>query len=210
MQPTLFEEIQEEAKFRVQEIEEQMTVLRQDVERTRELAGEGTGPPAEGRAAQAVPDSGSAGAAPGADVPRPGHCGGRAAMSQTDTAHAWWSRLRHQGLLLSPVVMVERFPAAPEPAPFPALPKLRDAYTRFDRTAKLGKTRRERDQAAILGLDRCPAGELTSATGKPTRQAAQHPGEPHRRRAHRQSLRHDSPASGRLCRRRGHDARRCW
>ncbi len=37
MQPTLFEEIQEEAKFRVHELEEQMTVLRQDVERTREL-----------------------------------------------------------------------------------------------------------------------------------------------------------------------------
>ena len=36
-QPTLFEEIQEEAKFRVHELEEQMTVLRQDVERTREL-----------------------------------------------------------------------------------------------------------------------------------------------------------------------------
>ena len=36
-QPTLFEEIKEEAKFRVQELEEQMTVLRQDVERTRDL-----------------------------------------------------------------------------------------------------------------------------------------------------------------------------
>ena len=33
----LFEEIQDEAKFRVHELEEQMTVLRQDVERTREL-----------------------------------------------------------------------------------------------------------------------------------------------------------------------------
>ena len=38
-------------------------------------------------------------------------------MSQVDTAHAWWSRLRHQGLLLSPVVMLERYPSAPEPAP---------------------------------------------------------------------------------------------
>src|SRR5260221_7186074 len=37
MQPTLFEEIQEEAKYRVQEIEERMGVLRQDVERTRDL-----------------------------------------------------------------------------------------------------------------------------------------------------------------------------
>ena len=37
MQPTLFEEFQEEAKVRVQDIEDQMGVLRQDVERTREL-----------------------------------------------------------------------------------------------------------------------------------------------------------------------------
>ena len=35
MQPSLFEELQEEAKVRVQDIEEQMAVLRQDVERTR-------------------------------------------------------------------------------------------------------------------------------------------------------------------------------
>lgn len=37
IQPTLFEELQEEAKLRVSEIEEQMAVLRQDVERTRDL-----------------------------------------------------------------------------------------------------------------------------------------------------------------------------
>jgi superfamily II DNA or RNA helicase len=37
MQPALFEEIQVEAKLRVQEIEAQMAVLRQDVECTREL-----------------------------------------------------------------------------------------------------------------------------------------------------------------------------
>ena len=37
VQPSLFEELQEEAKVRVQEMEEQMAVLRQDVERTREL-----------------------------------------------------------------------------------------------------------------------------------------------------------------------------
>ena len=36
-QPMLFEEFEVEAKVRVQEIEEQMAVLRQDVERTREL-----------------------------------------------------------------------------------------------------------------------------------------------------------------------------
>ena len=49
-----------------------------------------------------------------------------------DTAHAWWSRLRHQGLLLSPVVMLERYPSAPEPAPWAATNKLRDARTRFN------------------------------------------------------------------------------
>ena len=51
-------------------------------------------------------------------------------MSQ-DTAHAWWSRLRHQGLLLSPVVMLERYPSAPESAQWAATNKLRDAQTRF-------------------------------------------------------------------------------
>ena len=34
-QPTLFEEFREETKAKLQEIEEQMTVLRQDVDRTR-------------------------------------------------------------------------------------------------------------------------------------------------------------------------------
>ena len=52
-------------------------------------------------------------------------------MQREDTAHAWWSRLRHQGLLLSPVVMVERFPQAPEPAPWHTNRQLRDAFTRF-------------------------------------------------------------------------------
>ena len=52
-------------------------------------------------------------------------------MSQVDTAHSWWSRLRHQGLLLSPVVMLERYPSAPEPARWAATNKLRDAQTRF-------------------------------------------------------------------------------
>ena len=51
-------------------------------------------------------------------------------MSQ-DTAHAWWSLLRHQGLLLSPVVMPERYPSAPESAQRAATNKLRDAQTRF-------------------------------------------------------------------------------
>ena len=73
-------------------------------------------------------------------------------MSQPDTAHAWWSRLRHQGLLLSPVVMVERYPTAPPEAKFPALPKLRDARTRFESHIDAGKQGSDRDQAAILGF----------------------------------------------------------
>jgi hypothetical protein len=73
-------------------------------------------------------------------------------MSQLDTAHAWWSRLRHQGLLVSPVVMVERYPTAPPPAKFPALPKLRDARTRFDSKIDAAKQSENRDQAAILGF----------------------------------------------------------
>jgi hypothetical protein len=37
MQPMLFEEFEQDAKLRVQDIEDQMAVLRQDVDRTREL-----------------------------------------------------------------------------------------------------------------------------------------------------------------------------
>jgi hypothetical protein len=71
-------------------------------------------------------------------------------MSQQDTAHAWWSRLRHQGLLLSPVVMLERFPAAPEPAPFHKTARLRDAYARFVATTEPGQDESELEQSAIL------------------------------------------------------------
>jgi len=71
-------------------------------------------------------------------------------VSQQDTAHAWWSRLRHQGLLLSPVVMLERLPLAPEPAPFYLTKKLRDAYTRFCSVADARRVEQELEQAAIL------------------------------------------------------------
>jgi hypothetical protein len=72
-------------------------------------------------------------------------------MSKQDTAHAWWSRLRHQGLLLSPVVMLERFPAAPEPAQFHQTARLRDAYTRFVSTAEARQDEAQLEQSAILG-----------------------------------------------------------
>ena len=71
-------------------------------------------------------------------------------MSQVDTAHAWWSRLRHQGLLLSPVVMLERFASAPEQAHFSATGKLRDAHTRFVSTAEMRQGDAEIEQSAIL------------------------------------------------------------
>src|SRR3954449_2624617 len=50
--------------------------------------------------------------------------------------HRWWSRLRHQGLLLSPVVMLERFLAAAMPAPFHQTRKLHDAFNRFDASSQ--------------------------------------------------------------------------
>ena len=71
-------------------------------------------------------------------------------MSQVDTAHAWWSRLRHQGLLLSPIVMLERYPSTPEPAPLATTAKLRDAHTRFVLTAEARKGDAEIEQSAIL------------------------------------------------------------
>jgi hypothetical protein len=71
-------------------------------------------------------------------------------MSQVDTAHAWWSRLRHQGLLLSPVVMLERYANRPEPAHFSATNRLRDAYTRFVSTAEVRQGDAEIEQSAIL------------------------------------------------------------
>jgi len=74
-------------------------------------------------------------------------------MSQQDTAHAWWSRLRHQGLLLSPVVMLDEhrpFRHQPEPAPFHKTARLRDAYTRFVSTAEARQDETELEQSAIL------------------------------------------------------------
>ena len=130
-QLALFEEFQEEAEMGLQELEEQVAVLRQDVERTRQLLTRERDNRInivlpkrfQIREVRVLPLS--------HDLPGPGCQGGLAAMSQADTAHAWWSRLRHQGLLLSPVVMVERYPSPPPAARFPLLDKLRDAYTRF-------------------------------------------------------------------------------
>jgi hypothetical protein len=73
-------------------------------------------------------------------------------VSQTDTAHAWWSRLRHQGLLLSPIVLVERYPTAPPSALFPAPDRLRDAHNRYLSKVEETKEGKDRDQGAILGF----------------------------------------------------------
>ena len=58
-------------------------------------------------------------------------------MNASDS-HAWWSRLRHQGLLLSPLVMLERYPDRPKPpaAPYPTR-KLNESTKRLE--ARLGK-----------------------------------------------------------------------
>ena len=71
-------------------------------------------------------------------------------MSQEDKAHAWWSRLRHQGLLLSPVVLLDRYPSAPERASYPATARLRDANIRFVSTSEARKGDAEIEQAAAL------------------------------------------------------------
>ncbi len=71
-------------------------------------------------------------------------------MSQADNAHAWWSRLRHQGMLLSPVVLVERYPGPPPTARFPLLDTLRNAYNRFAASLANLKENADRDEATIL------------------------------------------------------------
>ncbi|MCI0462107.1 MAG: hypothetical protein L0Z62_34580 [Gemmataceae bacterium] len=53
-------------------------------------------------------------------------------------------------MLLSPVVMLERFPSAPEKAAFHALQRLRNAYTRFASTATSRQEVPELQQPAIL------------------------------------------------------------
>jgi hypothetical protein len=71
-------------------------------------------------------------------------------VNQQDVAHAWWSRLRHQGLLLSPVVLLVRFASAPDKAPFHVTVRLRNAYHRFVSTAATRQEAPELEQPAIL------------------------------------------------------------
>ncbi len=71
-------------------------------------------------------------------------------MNQQDIAHAWWSRLRHQGLLLSPVVLLERLESAPPVVPFYVTGKLRDAYTRFSATIDTTRENQDLDESAVV------------------------------------------------------------
>ena len=82
-------------------------------------------------------------------------------MSQNDTAHAWWSRLRHQGLLLSPVVLLDEnrpYHSAAARPPFYMAERLRNAYTRFQ--ARLSDEPDELEQSGDPVLDRCPPGSV--------------------------------------------------
>src|SRR5262249_4170728 len=126
----------------------------------------------EGGPAPSVQAPRSAGAAAGPHLPNPGNPGGRTPMTQTE-AHAWWSRLRHQGLLLSPVVMLERYSSAPTPAPFHQTGKLRDACTRFNSAGETRKELPEQDTAATLAwVDALLEGYLGHRQGRLARQHA--------------------------------------
>jgi hypothetical protein len=52
-------------------------------------------------------------------------------MTDPNATHAWWYRLRHQGMLLSPVVLLERYAPKPEAIKPYTLRKLRDANNAF-------------------------------------------------------------------------------
>lgn len=75
-------------------------------------------------------------------------------------------------MIHSPVVMVERYPSAPEAITFSALGKLRDAHTRFATKAKAQADGAEGDQAAILGFVDAVFENLLGHTG--TRLTKQH------------------------------------
>lgn len=61
-------------------------------------------------------------------------------MKQILNAHEWWSRLRHQGLLLSPAVMVDRF-GAPDFLDEFLIDYLRRSHDRFQASSKTKRTR---------------------------------------------------------------------
>ena len=93
-------------------------------------------------------------------------------MSHVDTAHAWWSRLRHQGLLLSPVVMLERYPSAPEPAHWATTGKLRDAQTRFKAKVETEAEPKLEEASILAWVDALLDGYLGHKWGRIVRQNA--------------------------------------
>ncbi len=71
-------------------------------------------------------------------------------MSSDDTRFAWWSRLRHSGLLLSPVVQIEKYSEDPEEPQWYQPEKLRTAYNRFLASIDRSRDRPEIAQADVL------------------------------------------------------------
>jgi len=71
-------------------------------------------------------------------------------MNNDDSQFAWWSRLRHSGLLLSPVVLVEKYAEPPEELKWYQPDKLRTAYTRFVASIDHSKDRPQLAQGDIL------------------------------------------------------------
>lgn len=52
------------------------------------------------------------------------------AMQTTPDRHAWWSELRHGGVLISPAVLSEQFPQVAQPGAY-SYYRLRDRYNSF-------------------------------------------------------------------------------
>ena len=71
-------------------------------------------------------------------------------MSNDDTQFAWWSRLRHSGLLLSPVVQIEKYAQEPEEPKWYQPDKLRTAHNRFVASIDRSKDRPQIAQSDIL------------------------------------------------------------
>lgn len=71
-------------------------------------------------------------------------------MNNDDSQFAWWSRLRHSGLLLSPVVLIEKYAELPEELKWYQPDKLRTAYTRFVASIDRSKDRPQLAQGDIL------------------------------------------------------------
>ena len=115
--------------------------------------------------------------------------------------------MRHQGMLLSPVVMVERYAQPPPAARFPLLDNLRNAYNRFVSYLADLKENADRDEATILKwVDALLEKYVECGHGQIAKQHdVTH--QRHRSRANWQPHRDIAAPSGRLCRRNRHEDR---